>query len=89
MVIYYIFQLHYATYGLSHNFHIITVYRIREVTDIIFIESINLIHLTLYVILYKIRAQRQKKYFIPLLPLYICGTFVDMTYSGKTFDEEV
>ena len=22
---------------------------------------------------------------IPLLPLYICGTFVDMTYSGKTF----
>lgn len=22
---------------------------------------------------------------IPLLPLYICGTFVDMTFSGKTF----
>lgn len=22
---------------------------------------------------------------IPLIPLYICGTFVDMTYSGKTF----
>lgn len=22
---------------------------------------------------------------IPLLPLYICGTFVDMTKSGKTF----
>ena len=22
---------------------------------------------------------------IPLLPLYICGTFVDMTRSGKTF----
>lgn len=22
---------------------------------------------------------------IPLLPLYICGTFVDMTHSGKTF----
>ncbi|RGY99297.1 dicarboxylate/amino acid:cation symporter [Clostridium sp. AM58-1XD] len=22
---------------------------------------------------------------IPLLPLYICGTFTDMTYSGKTF----
>ncbi|OON86675.1 sodium:proton antiporter [Oribacterium sp. C9] len=22
---------------------------------------------------------------IPLLPLYICGTFVDLTYSGKTF----
>ena len=22
---------------------------------------------------------------IPLLPLYICGTFMDMTYSGKTF----
>lgn len=22
---------------------------------------------------------------IPLLPLYICGTFVDMTWSGKTF----
>lgn len=60
MVIYYNFQLHYATYGLSQNFHIITVYQIREVTDIIFIESINLIHLTLYVILYKIRAQRQK-----------------------------
>ena len=80
MVIYYNFQLHYATYGLSQNFHIITVYRIREVTDIIFIESIDLIHLTLYVILYKTRAQ---------LPLYICGTFVDMTYLGKTFDEEV
>ena len=89
MVIYYNFQLHYATYGLSQNFHIITVYRIGEVTDIIFIESINLIHLTLYVILYKIRAQRQKKSFIHLLPLYICGTFVNMAYSGKTFDEEV
>jgi len=25
------------------------------------------------------------KSIIPLLPLYICGTFVDMTYSGKTF----
>lgn len=22
---------------------------------------------------------------IPLLPLYICGTFTDMTISGKTF----
>ena len=22
---------------------------------------------------------------IPLLPLYICGTFTNMTYSGKTF----
>ena len=22
---------------------------------------------------------------VPLLPLYICGTFVEMTYSGKTF----
>ena len=22
---------------------------------------------------------------VPLLPLYICGTFVDMTFSGKTF----
>lgn len=22
---------------------------------------------------------------IPLLPLYICGTFIDMTYSGRTF----
>ena len=22
---------------------------------------------------------------VPFLPLYICGTFVDMTYSGKTF----
>ena len=22
---------------------------------------------------------------VPLLPLFICGTFVDMTYSGKTF----
>ena len=22
---------------------------------------------------------------VPLLPLYICGTFVDMTHSGKTF----
>ena len=22
---------------------------------------------------------------VPLLPLYICGTFVDMTYSGRTF----
>lgn len=25
------------------------------------------------------------KAIVPLLPLYICGTFVDMTYSGKTF----
>ena len=25
------------------------------------------------------------KVIVPLLPLYICGTFVDMTYSGKTF----
>lgn len=25
------------------------------------------------------------KTIIPLLPLYICGTFTDMTYSGKTF----
>ena len=72
MVIYYNFQLHYATYGLSQNFHIITVYRIGEVTDIIFIESINLIHLTLYVILYKIRAQRQKN----ILSLYFHSTFV-------------
>lgn len=72
MVIYYNFQLHYATYGLSQNFHIIIVYRIREVTDIIFIESINLIHLTLYVILYKIRAQRQKN----ILSLYFHSTFV-------------
>ena len=22
---------------------------------------------------------------IPLLPLYVCGTFIDMTKSGKTF----
>lgn len=26
-----------------------------------------------------------QKAIVPLLPLYICGTFVDMTYSGKTF----
>ena len=26
-----------------------------------------------------------KKIIIPLLPLYICGTFIDMTKSGKTF----
>lgn len=26
-----------------------------------------------------------KKAIIPLLPLYICGTFADMTYSGRTF----
>ena len=25
------------------------------------------------------------KVIVPFLPLYICGTFVDMTYSGKTF----
>lgn len=25
------------------------------------------------------------KAIVPLLPLYICGTFIDMTYSGRTF----
>ena len=25
------------------------------------------------------------KIIVPLLPIYICGTFIDMTYSGKTF----
>lgn len=72
MVIYYNFQLHYATYGLSQNFHIITVYRIREVTDIIFIESINLIHLTLYVILTKSELNDKNN----ILSLYFHSTFV-------------
>ena len=29
------------------------------------------------------------KVIVPFLPLYICGTFVDMTYSGKTFTIKV
>ena len=36
--------------------------------------------------IYKLIIERViSKVIIPLLPLYVCGTFIDMTKSGKTF----
>lgn len=54
----------------------LAVMRGKEITDTLYLaiqDFAAIINLVLH------------KVIVPFIPLYICGTFVDMTYSGKTF----